>query len=159
VRAREIGYPAFLAASSRTSFFDRFAERSAQVTGGAIFFCACVLLVVLWAPSYFVFQDLNTWQLVINTATTIITFLLVALLQNSQRRTEEAVNQKLDALADGLADLMHHVGKDDPELRKDMQDLRAAVGIEHIDTHQGHAHGNGHPGRAAVRDSLSSAGR
>jgi len=139
--------------------FDRFAERSAQVTGGAVFFCACVLLVVLWAPSYFVFQNLNTWQLVINTATTIVTFLLVALLQNSQRRTEEAVNQKLDALADGLADLMDHLGKDDPELRKDMQDLRSAVGVEHIDPHRTVRHGNGHPGRSAVGDSLSSAGR
>ena len=159
MRSRGNGYPTLLAASSRTSFFDRFAERAARVTGGAMFFSACVLLVVIWAPSYFVFQDLNTWQLVINTATTIITFLLVALLQNSQRRTEEAVNQKLDALADGLADLMHHLGKDDPELRKDMKDLRSAVGIEHIATHEGHAHGNGHPGTAAVGDSLSSAGR
>jgi low affinity Fe/Cu permease len=119
--------------SSRSSLFDRFAERSAQVAGGAIFFTACVLLVVLWAPSYFIFRDLNTWQLVINTATTIVTFLLVALLQNSQRRTEEAVNQKLDALADGLARLMHHLGADNPKLRKDMHDLRAAVGAEHVE--------------------------
>jgi low affinity Fe/Cu permease len=103
------------------------------VAGGAIFFTACVLLVVLWAPSYFIFRDLNTWQLVINTATTIVTFLLVALLQNSQRRTEEAVNQKLDALADGLAHLMHHLGADNPKLRKDMHDLRAAVGAEHVE--------------------------
>jgi len=121
---------------SRTGPFDRFAERSAQITGGAVFFVACVLLVVIWAPSYFIFRDINTWQLVINTATTIVTFLLVALLQNSQRRTEEAVNTKLDALADGLADLMHHLGEDDPELRQDMKELRAAVGIEHIE----HAH-------------------
>ncbi len=98
-----------------------------------MFFTACVLLVVLWAPSYFIFRDLNTWQLVINTATTIVTFLLVALLQNSQRRSEEAVNQKLDALADGLADLMHHVGGNDPELRRDIRDLQAAVGAERVE--------------------------
>jgi low affinity Fe/Cu permease len=116
------------------------------VAGGALFFTACVLLVVLWAPSYFIFRDLNTWQLVINTATTIVTFLLVALLQNSQRRTEEAVNQKLDALADGLADLMHHLGKDNPELRKDMHELRAAVGVEHIDRHMTRTTTNGHDG-------------
>ena len=117
---------------TKTGFFDGFAERSADITGGGVFFTACVLLVVLWAPSYFIFRDLNTWQLVINTATTIVTFLLVALLQNSQRRSELAVNQKLDALADGLADLMHHVGKDDPELHKDMDELRAAVGVERV---------------------------
>ena len=117
----------------RSHVFDRFAERSAKVTSGAIFFSACVLLVVLWVPSYFIFQDINTWQLVINTATTIITFLLVALLQNSQRRSDEAINQKLDAVADGLADMMRHIGGDDRELRKDITDLEAAVGIEQVD--------------------------
>jgi low affinity Fe/Cu permease len=147
-----------MAVSFRSGFFDRFAERSAQIAGGALFFSVCVLLVVLWAPSYFIFRDLNTWQLVINTATTIVTFLLVALLQNSQRRTEEAVNQKLDALADGLADLMNHIGKDDTELRKDMHDLRAAVGIEHVNRR---SKTNGHRADtdAVTRDLLTSRSR
>ncbi len=148
-----------MAASPRSSFFDRFAERSAQVTGGALFFTACVLLVVLWAPSYFIFRDLNTWQLVINTATTIVTFLLVALLQNSQRRTEEAVNQKLDALADGLADLMHHISKDNPELRKDMHDLRATVGIEHVARKHEATTLNGPASDHSTRDALNSSSR
>ncbi len=94
----------------------------------ASFFIGCVLLVVVWAPSYFLIGNLNTWQLIINTATTIVTFLLVALLQNSQRRNEDAFNQKLDALADGLADLMEHVGA--TELASHVADLRAAVGVE-----------------------------
>ena len=97
----------------------------------AIFFIACVLLVVIWVPSYFVFESLNTWQLVINTATTIVTFLLVALLQNSQRRSDEAVHQKLDALADALADLMEHASQKDAKLRGDVSDLREAVAAEH----------------------------
>ena len=113
--------------------FDRFAAASSNVASGAVFFIACVALVVIWAPSYFIFRDLNTWQLVINTATTIVTFLLVALLQNSQRRVEEAVNQKLDALADGLADLMEHIGGKDSELAQDIEDLKTAVGIDQID--------------------------
>lgn len=145
--------------SSHSGFFDRFAERSAQIAGGTIFFSACVLVVVLWAPSYFIFHDLNTWQLVINTATTIVTFLLVALLQNSQRRTEEAVNQKLDALADGLADLMQHIGRDDPELRKDMHELRAAVGIEHVDRDHPRSNGTGDRTEPTARDYFASAGR
>jgi low affinity Fe/Cu permease len=74
--------------------------------------------------------SLDTWQLVINTATTIITFLLVALLQNSQKRSEDAVHQKLDALADGLADLMEHIAEEDGQLRRDMDDLRRSVGVE-----------------------------
>jgi len=110
--------------------FDRFAERASDVVSQAVFFLACALLVVVWVPSYFVFGDVDTWQLVINTATTIVTFLLVALLQNSQRRNELAMNAKLDALADGLADLMEGIAPDNAKLQSDMQELRTAVGIE-----------------------------
>jgi Low affinity iron permease len=69
--------------------------------------------------------------------TTIITFLLVALLQNTQKRGEEALQHKLDAVADGLADLIEHFAEYDPERRAakedlsgDIEDLRAAVGLE-----------------------------
>jgi low affinity Fe/Cu permease len=114
-----------------SSLFDRFAEAASEFASHAVFFLACVLLVVLWVPSYFIFQSLNTWQLVINTATTIVTFLLVALLQNSQRRSDQAVHEKLDALADGLADLMEHSSNNDKELDGHVRELRHAVGIEH----------------------------
>ncbi|SLH62373.1 Predicted small integral membrane protein [Mycobacteroides abscessus subsp. abscessus] len=67
------------------------------------FFVFCVLLVIVWAPSFLVLPSIDTWQLVINTATTIITFLLVALLQNTERRADAAVQQKLNAIADALA--------------------------------------------------------
>ncbi len=110
--------------------FDRFAAGAAEFSSRAVFFAACVLLVVLWAPSYFVFRSLDTWQLVINTATTIVTFILVALLQNAQRRSDDAVHAKLNALADGLADLMEHVAPDNNDLQADMRDLRSAVGLE-----------------------------
>jgi low affinity Fe/Cu permease len=116
---------------SNSSAFDRFAEAASELASHAWFFLACVVLVVVWIPSYFVLGNLNTWQLVINTATTIVTFLLVALLQNSQRRSETAVHAKLDALADGLADLMSSVADENEELREDEQDLRHAVGLEH----------------------------
>jgi low affinity Fe/Cu permease len=111
-------------------FFDRFAEAASGFVSRAPFFAACLLLVIIWAPSYWLFSSADTWQLVINTATTIITFLLVALLQNSQRRGERAIQEKLDAMADGLADLMQHVGGDHPEFSKDIQELREAVGLE-----------------------------
>ncbi len=118
------------AAGSKPSLFDRFAGAASEFASHAAFFIGCVALVVIWVPSYFVLGNLNTWQLVINTATTIVTFLLVALLQNSQRRSDEAVHQKLDAIADGLADLMDHIADEDAELRKDMTDLRKSVGVE-----------------------------
>ncbi len=111
------------------SVFDRFAGWAAEFGSHAACFIACLLLVVLWLPSFFLFRSVDTWQLIINTVTTIITFLLVALLQNAQRRGELAVHQKLDAIADGLADLMerHDEGGD---FRKDVVDLRRAVGVE-----------------------------
>lgn len=98
----------------------------------AWFFALCALLVLLWAPSYFLFGSVDTWQLVINTATTIVTFLLVALLQNTQSRANDAVQQKLNAIADGLADLMTHVAhaQENPDLHRDVRELRAAVGLE-----------------------------
>jgi low affinity Fe/Cu permease len=113
------------------SVFDRMAGATAHFTARAPFFAACVLLVLIWGPSYFLLGDVNTWQLVINTATTIVTFLLVALLQNTQRRGEEAIQHKLNAIADALADLMEHqIDRDPTDLRADIEDLKAASGIE-----------------------------
>jgi hypothetical protein len=126
--------------SQRVGVFDRFAGVSALIASRAYFFAFCVLLIVVWAPSYFLIQDLDTWQLIINTATTIITFLMVALLQNSQTRSDQAVQHKLNAIADGLADLMRHLSDADEgneDLRQDMLELRAAVGLEH---HEGTSH-------------------
>lgn len=110
--------------------FDRFASAAARFTAKAWFFAMCVLLVLLWAPSVLVVGDIDTWQLIINTATTIVTFLLVALLQNTETRNDEAVHHKLNALARGLSDLMQVVAADAPELRQDEAELRAAVGLE-----------------------------
>jgi hypothetical protein len=116
--------------SGKLSLFDRFATAADRVVSGAWFFAFCLLLVIVWAPSYFLIRDLNTWQLIINTLTTIVTFLLVALLQNTQTRADEAVQHKLNAIADALADLMERMADDRPDLRKDYTELRAAVGLE-----------------------------
>jgi hypothetical protein len=118
---------------ARAGAFDRFAERASDLASDAGFFLACVGLVLIWVPSYFAFGSLDTWQLVINTATTIVTFLLVALLQNSQRRNEVAMHEKLDALADGLADLMEGIAPENARLQADMRELRETVGIERVD--------------------------
>lgn len=115
---------------ARRSYFDRFAQRSADLASRAPFFVFCVVLVVVWAPSYFLVENFDTYQLLINTPTTIITFLLVALLQNTQRRGEQAIHKKLDAIADGMADLMSHFAEENNELRKEIEDLQAAVGLE-----------------------------
>jgi len=119
--------------TGRRSFFARFAEHASNVVSHAVFFIACVGLVLVWVPSYFAIGSVDTWQLLINTATTIVTFLLVALLQNTQRRSEVAMHRKLDALADGLADLMEGIAPDNERLQSDMRELREAVGIERAD--------------------------
>jgi low affinity Fe/Cu permease len=106
---------------SSRSIFDRFAGRSSEFVSRAPFFGFCVLLVVVWAPTYFLVGNPDTYQLIINTPTTIITFLLVAVLQNTQKRNEEALQHKLDALADGLADPMEHFAEDEPERRSSKQ--------------------------------------
>jgi hypothetical protein len=119
--------------SQRVGVFDRFAGWSALIASRAYFFAFCLLLIVLWAPSILLLHDIDTWQLIINTATTIITFLMVALLQNSQTRSDQAVQHKLNAIADGLADVMAFLddGRKKPaDLRDDMLELRDAVGLE-----------------------------
>lgn len=105
--------------------FDRFAEVASRVASRAWFFCFCVILVVVWAPSIIFLKDIDTWQLIINTLTTIVTFLLVALLQNSQTRADQAVQHKLNAIAAMLAVLAEEKGLNDAAT-----ELRDAVGLE-----------------------------
>lgn len=82
--------------------FDRFADKVENAVSNAAFFAFCVLTVIIWAPSFFVIPKVDTWQLIINTFTTIVTFLLVALLQNTQARFERAVNARLCAILAAL---------------------------------------------------------
>jgi len=129
--------------SSRIGFFDRFAGRASLVASRAVFFAACVLLVIVWAPTIFLLRDIDTWQLIINTATTIVTFLMVALLQNSQTRSDQAIQHKLNAIADGLADIMAHLadGDEERDLRRDIDELRTAVGLEERESTTDNANG------------------
>src|SRR2546429_9083338 len=127
--------------STRVGFFDRFAGRAALLASRAPFFAFCVLLVVLWLLQGLVtilvkgdpksFLDAQ-FQLEINTTTTIVTFLMVALLQNSQTREDQATQHKLNAIADGLADLMERWSDQfgDEEIRRDVKERRLAVGLE-----------------------------
>ena len=78
--------------------FAKFANAIARVTGSPPAFLICVALVLVWAVSGPFFGFSETWQLVINTGTTIVTFLMVFLIQNSQNRDTEAIQLKLDEL-------------------------------------------------------------
>lgn len=113
------------------TWFNKFAEKASRVVSHAAFFASCVLLVIIWASSYFVVGNVDTWQLIINTATTIVTFLLVALLQNTQQRYEDASNQKENALAKGMAQLLEREGLTDAA-----NDLYAAYKVEKEDSEE-----------------------
>jgi low affinity Fe/Cu permease len=78
--------------------FGRFATKTARATGSPWAFILCIIVVVVWAVSGPVFHYSDTWQLVINTGTTIITFLMVFLIQNTQNRDGAAIQAKLDDL-------------------------------------------------------------
>jgi len=82
--------------------FEKVASRIAWAMGRPGTFLACCLLVLIWAASGPLFHFSDTWQLVINTGTTIVTFLMVFLIQNSQNRESEAVQAKLDELIRAL---------------------------------------------------------
>ena len=78
--------------------FKSFAQWAARTAGRASTFLCAVLVIVLWAITGPLFHYSDTWQLVINTGTTIITFLMVFLIQNTQNRDGEALQVKLDEL-------------------------------------------------------------
>jgi low affinity Fe/Cu permease len=116
--------------SGKKTAFDRFAGWCSAMVSRAPFFAFCVLLIVVWAPSV-AFLKFDTWQLIINTVTTIITFLMVALLQNTQTRSDLATQHKLNAIADAIGDLMAHFSEHaGADIEKDIKELREAVGLE-----------------------------
>ena len=81
-----------------TTFFGRFAKWIARAAGHPRSFVIALLTILLWAVLGPLFRFSDTWQLVINTSTTIVTFLMVFLIQNTQNRDSEAMHLKLDEL-------------------------------------------------------------
>lgn len=126
-RRTRSGAPRRGPAGQGRTVFDGFAEFVTSVVSSAYFFAFCLAGVVAWALFGPALGFSDTWQLVINTATTILTFLMVAVLQNSSRRGERALQAKLDAIADALADFMD---KADLDLERDVDELEQAVGLE-----------------------------
>jgi low affinity Fe/Cu permease len=80
------------------SWFTRFAKSTSYISGRPLAFGTAAFIILLWAVTGPLFKFNTTWQLVINTATTIVTFLMVFLIQNTQYRDSEAIQIKLDEL-------------------------------------------------------------
>src|SRR5205085_6685179 len=83
-------------------FFTAFSNKTAQMVGSHWAFLLAALVVVVWGLTGPLFNYSDTWQLVINTATTIVTFLMVFLIQNTQNRDARAIHLKLDELLRGV---------------------------------------------------------
>ena len=111
--------------------FRLFANRSAVMLGSAWAFAAAVLAILVWIVTGPTFHFSDTWQLIINTATTIITFLMVFLIQNTQNRDAKAMHLKLDELIralkgarNQLVDLESLSDEDLQQLEKQFRRLR-----------------------------------
>lgn len=85
------------AANSQT-WFSTFAKKTARLTGRPVTFGVAAGVILVWAVTGPIFGYSDTWQLIINTGTTIVTFLMVFLIQNTQNRDSEAMHVKLDEL-------------------------------------------------------------
>lgn len=110
--------------------FRKFAQAASHAVGSPWAFIIATLIIVVWALTGPVFGYSDTWQLVINTGTTIITFLMVFLIQNTQNRDAKAIHLKLDELLrgvtgarTGMVDLEDMSDDELEELRKEFKSL------------------------------------
>jgi low affinity Fe/Cu permease len=110
------------------SRFQTFARKSARATGNPLAFGVALLIILIWALTGPLFGFSDTWQLVINTGTTIITFLMVFLIQNTQNRDSEAMQLKLDELVRALEG-SHNALLDIEELsEEELDELKSRYG-------------------------------
>ena len=111
--------------------FRIFARRSSRVLGSAWAFAGAILIIVIWGLTGPTFHYSDTWQLIINTGTTIVTFLMVFLIQNTQNRDAKAAHLKLDEVIralkgarNELVDLENLSDEDLTSLEKQFQGVR-----------------------------------
>jgi len=112
------------------NLFEKFVESANQVVSRAPFFVAIVVVLVLWAVSYPFWSSVTKWELALHTGSAILSLLLLVLLENAGRRSQEAIQEKLNVVAEALADLMTSRVDDDPELAESVEKLREAIGLE-----------------------------
>lgn len=110
-------------------FFTTVASRIAAFAGQPVAFIIALALMILWGASGPLFHYSDTWQLVVNTSTTIITFLMVFLIQNSQNRDGAAMQAKLDEIIRSLAEarsqfigIEHHTDTEIQQIRQELEE-------------------------------------
>lgn len=116
--------------SSDRNAFERFVDAVNERVSRAPFFGVILVALALWAVSYPLWKTTTKWELALHTGSSILSLLLLVLLENLGRRSEEAAQEKLNVLAEALSDLMEHHAGDSPELTESVAKLRKAVGLE-----------------------------
>jgi low affinity Fe/Cu permease len=106
------------------SAFSRFAKWTARATGRPATFTLAVLVIVVWAVTGPLFGFSDTWQLVINTGTTIVTFLMVFLIQSTQNRDSEAMQVKLDEIIRAIGNAKNEVLDLEELEEEDLDEIR-----------------------------------
>ena len=104
--------------------FSKFAHQASTLAGHYVTFMAALLLIVVWGVSGPIFDFSDTWQLVINTTTTIITFLMVFLIQNTQNRDALAMHLKLDELIHSIETADDRIIRAEDETDEELADLK-----------------------------------
>jgi low affinity Fe/Cu permease len=112
---------------SSQGLFYKLARKTSEAVGSPFASIAAVTVILIWATTGPIFQFSDTWQLVINTGTTIVTFLMVFLIQNSQNRDAKAVQLKLDELIRAIDsarnEIIHVEDSSEQELKTLQQDF------------------------------------
>lgn len=115
-------------------FFRQFSARSADIVGSPWAFLLGVVAILLWAAAGPTFHYSDTWQLIVNSGSSIVTFLMVFLIQNTQNRDARAMQMKLNELIRAVAsarnfvmDLENCSEEEIAELRKEFEEIRARV--------------------------------
>ena len=126
-------------------FFTAFASRISFLVGHPTAFALALLTIIVWAVTGPIFDYSDTWQLVINTGTTIITFLIVFLIQNSQNRDAAAMQAKLDELLRAVGKARGAFIGIEHLTDKQIEEIRAALEDE-----AGNRHGNKAPAGESV---------
>ena len=113
--------------SGQRGSFDQIAATASHAVSRGPFFVVCVAGVLVWFALWMLTGFSYTWLAAGSAVMSVVIVVLVAVLENAQRRSDQAVQRKLNAVADALADFMCQTHVDDQQVRE----LRTAVGIEH----------------------------
>ena len=101
---------------NRPSHFERFVESAYVWVSRPTFFFICMAVVLVWVISLPLWTDLKEWQVAIHTVTSVTTLLLLALLENAARRSEESSQEKINMIAEALVALMTSPAVEDRDL-------------------------------------------